>query len=56
MDDVSDVGDVLARHRGAAVVKVIVMTGVDTTNAALNALRGQPYDLLPREIEPPRLS
>ena len=48
--------DVLARcvaKRQPA--KVIVMTGVDATDAALSALRGQAYDFLPKQIEPPRL-
>ena len=35
--------------------KIIVMTGVDTTDTALSALRGQAYDFLPKPIEPPRL-
>jgi CheY-like chemotaxis protein/anti-sigma regulatory factor (Ser/Thr protein kinase) len=35
--------------------KIIVMTGVDVTDAALGALRGQAYDFLPKPIEPPRL-
>ena len=42
----------VARQRPA---KVIVMTGIDTTDAALNALRGQAYDFLPKPIEPMRL-
>ncbi len=35
--------------------KVIVMTGVETTDTALSALRGQAYDFLSKPIEPPRL-
>jgi len=35
--------------------KIIVMTGVDTTDTALSALRGQAYDFIPKPIEPPRL-
>ncbi len=33
--------------------KVIVMTGVDLADAALNALRGQAYDFLSKPIDPP---
>ena len=35
--------------------KVIVMTGVDTTETALSALRGQAYDFVSKPIEPSRL-
>jgi DNA-binding NtrC family response regulator len=35
--------------------KVIVMTGVDTTEVVLDALRRQAYDFLPKPIEPSRL-
>jgi len=35
--------------------KVIVVTGVDATDTALSALRGQAYDFLPKPIEPSRL-
>jgi CheY-like chemotaxis protein/anti-sigma regulatory factor (Ser/Thr protein kinase) len=35
--------------------KVIVMTGVDTTEVVLGALRQQAYDFLPKPIEPSRL-
>jgi FixJ family two-component response regulator/anti-sigma regulatory factor (Ser/Thr protein kinase) len=35
--------------------KVIVMTGVDTTDVVLDALRRQAYDFLPKPIEPVRL-
>ena len=35
--------------------KVIVMTGVDTTDVVLYALRGQAYDFLAKPIEPVRL-
>ena len=35
--------------------KVIVMTGVDTTDVVLDALRRQAYDFLPKPIEPARL-
>jgi FixJ family two-component response regulator/anti-sigma regulatory factor (Ser/Thr protein kinase) len=35
--------------------KVIVMTGVDTTEIVLSALRGQAYDFLSKPIEPSRL-
>lgn len=35
--------------------KVIVMTGVDITDTALSALRGQAHDFLPKPIEPTHL-
>lgn len=35
--------------------KVIIMTGVDATDAVLSALRGQAYDFLAKPIEPSRL-
>jgi FixJ family two-component response regulator/anti-sigma regulatory factor (Ser/Thr protein kinase) len=35
--------------------KVIVMTGVDTTETVLSALRGQAYDFVSKPIEPSRL-
>lgn len=35
--------------------KVIVMTGLDTTETVLSALRGQAYDFLSKPIEPARL-
>ena len=53
-----DVGglDVLARCMSKpSPAKVVVITGVDTTDTALSALRGQAYDFLPKPIEPPRL-
>jgi FixJ family two-component response regulator/anti-sigma regulatory factor (Ser/Thr protein kinase) len=53
-----DVGglDVLARCMSKpSPAKVVVITGVDTTDAALSALRGQAYDFLPKPIEPARL-
>jgi FixJ family two-component response regulator/anti-sigma regulatory factor (Ser/Thr protein kinase) len=36
--------------------KVIVITGVDTTETMLSALRGQAYDFVPKPIDPSRLS
>ena len=48
--------DVLARCTTQATPpKVIVMTGMDATDAALNALRGQAYDFLSKPIDPSRL-
>jgi DNA-binding response OmpR family regulator len=48
--------EVLARCvAGRRPTKVIVMTGVDTTDTALGALRAQAYDFLPKPIDPPRL-
>ena len=35
--------------------KVVVITGVDTTETVLSALRGQAYDFLPKPIDPSRL-
>lgn len=35
--------------------RVIVMTGVDTTDVVLDALRRQAYDFLPKPIQPARL-
>ena len=35
--------------------KVIVMTGVDTTDVVLDALRGHAYDFVPKPIDPSRL-
>jgi DNA-binding response OmpR family regulator len=35
--------------------KVIVMTGIDTTEVVLGALRQQAYDFLPKPIDPSRL-
>jgi FixJ family two-component response regulator len=35
--------------------KVVVMTGMDTTEVVLDALRQQAYDFLPKPIEPSRL-
>jgi CheY-like chemotaxis protein/anti-sigma regulatory factor (Ser/Thr protein kinase) len=35
--------------------KIIVMTGVDITDTALSALRGQAYDFFSKPIDPPRL-
>jgi FixJ family two-component response regulator/anti-sigma regulatory factor (Ser/Thr protein kinase) len=42
----------VAKHRPT---RVIVMTGVDATDAALSALRGQAYDFLSKPIDPSRL-
>ena len=48
--------DVLARCTTKfAPPKVIVMTGMDTPEAALDALRGQAYDFLSKPIDPSRL-
>ena len=48
--------DLLARCVAKqAPPKVIVMTGVDTTETVLSALRGQAYDFLAKPIEPSRL-
>ncbi len=48
--------DVLARCTSRPTPpKVIVMTGLDATDGALNALRGQAYDFLSKPIEPSRL-
>lgn len=48
--------DVLARCSSKLrPPKVIVMTGVDTTEVVLGALRQQAYDFLPKPIEPSRL-
>ena len=48
--------DVLARCIAKpSPSKIIVMTGVDLTDSALNALRGQAYEFLPKPIEPQRL-
>ncbi len=48
--------DVLARCTAKpAGSKIIVMTGVDVSDAALCALRGRAYDFLSKPIEPPRL-
>jgi CheY-like chemotaxis protein/anti-sigma regulatory factor (Ser/Thr protein kinase) len=49
--------DVLARCRGnRRSPKVVVMTGADTTDIVLSALRQQAYDFLPKPIEPSRLT
>lgn len=48
--------EILARCTGKPTPpKVIVMTGVDISDSALDALRGQAYDFLPKPIEPLRL-
>ena len=48
--------DVLARCATKPTrPKVIVMTGVDPTDAALGALRGHAYDFLSKPIDPSRL-
>ncbi len=48
--------DVLARCTAKPrPSKIIVMTGVDITDTALSALRGQAYDFLSKPIDPPRL-
>jgi FixJ family two-component response regulator/anti-sigma regulatory factor (Ser/Thr protein kinase) len=48
--------DILSRcSRKPRPPRVIVMTGVDTTDVVLDALRGQAYDFLPKPIEPARL-
>ena len=48
--------DVLARCvSNPKAPKVIVMTGVDTTDTALNALRGRAYEFVPKPIEPQHL-
>ena len=48
--------DVLARCTAKPrPSKVIVMTGVDITDTALSALRGQAYEFLSKPIDPPRL-
>jgi len=48
--------DVLARCTAKPrPSKIIVMTGVDPTDTALSALRGQAYDFIPKPIEPLRL-
>jgi CheY-like chemotaxis protein/anti-sigma regulatory factor (Ser/Thr protein kinase) len=48
--------DVLARCSAKPhVPKVIVMTGVDTTDVVLDALRGHAYDFVAKPIEPSRL-
>ena len=48
--------EVLARCVASATPsKVIVMTGVDATDTALNALRGRAYNFVPKPIEPQHL-
>ena len=48
--------DVLARCvEKRTPSKIIVMTGVDTTETVLAALRGQAYEFIPKPIEPWRL-
>lgn len=48
--------DVLARCTATSShPKIIVMTGVDATDTALSALRGQAYEFLSKPIEAPRL-
>ena len=48
--------DVLARCVGKQIPsKIVVMTGVDTTETVLAALRGQAYDFIPKPIETARL-
>ena len=48
--------DVLARWgTRPGPPKMILMTGVDPADAALDALRGQAYDFLSKPIDPPRL-
>jgi len=48
--------DILARCGGKRwPPKVVVMTGADTTDVVLDALRGHAYDFLAKPIEPSRL-
>lgn len=48
--------DVLARCVGSATPsKVIVVTGVDPADTALNALRGRAYEFIPKPIDPQHL-
>jgi CheY-like chemotaxis protein/anti-sigma regulatory factor (Ser/Thr protein kinase) len=48
--------DVLARCTARSrPSKIIVMTGVDITDTALSALRGQAYEFLSKPIDPPHL-
>ena len=48
--------DVLARCVGCSTPsKVVVMTGTDASDAALNALRGRAYEFVPKPIEPRHL-
>jgi DNA-binding response OmpR family regulator len=48
--------DVLARCVGRTPPsKVIVVTGVDPTDTALNALRGRAYEFIPKPIDPQHL-
>lgn len=49
--------EILARCSGKRrAPKVIVMTGMETTDVVLGALRRQAYDFLPKPIEPSRLT
>jgi DNA-binding response OmpR family regulator len=49
--------DILARcSSNRRAPKVVVMTGVDTTDVVLSALRRQAYAFLPKPIEPSRLT
>jgi anti-sigma regulatory factor (Ser/Thr protein kinase) len=48
---------VLARCVACAIPpKVIVMTGIDASDAALSALRGQAYEFVPKPIDPQHLA
>src|SRR5215211_4915587 len=48
--------DVLARCvASASPAKVIVVTGVDATDTALNALRGRAYEFIAKPIDPQHL-
>jgi len=48
--------DVLARCVAKQpALKIIVMTGADTTETVLAALRGQAYDFISKPIEPSHL-
>jgi len=55
LPDIDGLGILERCVAGPKPPKAILMTGVDTTDAALNALRGQAYDFLPKPIEPARL-
>lgn len=49
--------DILARCSGTrGAPKMVVMTGVDTTDVVLSALRRQAYDFLPKPIDATRLT
>jgi CheY-like chemotaxis protein/anti-sigma regulatory factor (Ser/Thr protein kinase) len=48
--------DVLARcAQDGSSTRIIIMTGLDTPEAALGALRDRAYAFLPKPIDPPRL-